>query len=139
MNGAAPGDGLLHAIDHVAVAVRSVEAALAYYTGVLGMPVVHDEVADDPGVRLVYLDAGPVTFQLVCPVRPGPVRDFLVEHGEGLHHVCFSVRDIPAVLAALPGQDAVTVFRGGRDRRACFIAGAPPGVRIELTEQDPWW
>lgn len=124
-------------LDHAAIAVADIDAALPYYEETLGLKVVHDEIADDPGVRLCYLDAGNAYIQLVEPVRPGPVQQFLDEHGEGLHHICFAVDDIPRMLAAADDGNGVQVFMGGRERLACFLSGTPTGVLIELTETTP--
>ena len=77
-------------------------------------------------------------LQLVQPTGPGPIADFLAAQGEGLHHICLAVEDIPATLRRLPGQEGVRVGMGGRGRRACFLAAPPNGLRIELTELAPW-
>ncbi|MEO3858987.1 VOC family protein [Acrocarpospora sp. B8E8] len=124
-------------VDHIGIAVRDADLALPFYVERLGLTVIGDELADDPGVRLVYLDGGNVMLQLVQPYREGPVASFLAERGEGLHHVCFCVDDIPATLAALPGQGGAPIFMGGRGRRACFLLAEPNGVRVELTEREP--
>jgi methylmalonyl-CoA/ethylmalonyl-CoA epimerase len=124
-------------LDHVGIAVESIDAALTYYTDQLGLTVVHDEVADDPGVRLCYVDGGDTFIQLVEPIRPGPVREFLDSSGEGLHHLCFATDDLDSALVEWPGQEDARVFMGGRDRRACFVLGNPEGVIIELTEEEP--
>ncbi|MEU7837822.1 VOC family protein [Nonomuraea sp. NPDC052129] len=124
-------------VDHVGIAVHDADQALPFYVERLGMTVIGDERAEDPGVRLTYLDAGNVMLQLVQPFRDGPVARFLRERGEGLHHVCFSVADIETTLAGLPGQESAQIFMGGRGRRACFLLGEPNGVRVELTERDP--
>lgn len=129
--------GLMRGIDHTAVAVRDADVAMRYYIDELGLVMLGDEIADDPGVRLVYLGAGADVIQLVQPVREGPVATWIEERGEGLHHVCFEVEDIPRALEGIPGQSGCTVFRGGRDRLACFLAGTPSGVNIELTETEP--
>ncbi len=126
------------AVDHVGIAVLDADAAMAYYRDTLGMEVVGDEVADDPGVRLVYLAAGTDLIQLVQPVRPCPVQSWLDEHGEGLHHVCLRVESIPnALLEYGTDADRAPIFRGGRSRRACFLDNTPQGVLIELTESEP--
>lgn len=125
-------------IDHVAVAVRDIDAALPYYVETLGLTPIHDEVLTAAGVRLVYLAGGAALLQLVQPVARGPVAEYLAAHGEGLHHLCFAVDDIPATLRELPGQTHVPVVMGGRGRRACFLAAPPNGLRIELTERVPF-
>lgn len=126
--------GVLKSIDHVAIAVLNADDALPYYTEHLGLEVVGDEIADDPGVRLVYLAAGEDRVQLVQPIRDGPVAEWIDLRGEGLHHICFEVESIPAALQELPKQHSVRQFRGGRSRYACFLDFTPSGVNIELTE-----
>ncbi|MGK5529697.1 VOC family protein [Streptomyces sp. URMC 129] len=128
----AAGDGL----DHVAFAVRDVDAALPWWTDVLGLRLVHDEVAEAPGSRLAYLAAatgGGPYVQLVQPVRANPVQDFLDTHGEGLHHVAFRVASLRGVLDRL--GDPADVFTGGRGCRACFLTTAPTPLRVELIEE----
>ncbi|WP_320773105.1 VOC family protein [Streptomyces sp. CRN 30] len=129
MTALTPGDRL----DHVAYAVRDVDAALPWWTEVLGLPLVADEVAEEPGSRLAYLDAGGGVFvQLVQPVRLNAVSEFLDAHGEGLHHVAFRVASIEATTARL--SDPAPVFAGGRGCRACFLTTAPAGLRVELVQ-----
>ena len=125
-------------IDHVAIAVQEIDAALPYYTGTLGFSLVQDEELPSAGVRLVYLGGGNTMLQLVQPIAPCPVADFLVQYGEGLHHICLAVDDIPALLQSVPGQYGVGIVMAGRGRRACFLSGAPNGLRIEVTEREPY-
>jgi len=119
-------------LDHVGIAVHDADAALHYYRGVLGLAVIGDEVAEEPGSRLVWLDAGAALLQIVQPLRRNRITEFLTERGEGLHHVCFAVRDPADAMAALGQQQPV--FLGGRGRRACFLAGTPTGVSVELVD-----
>lgn len=124
-------------IDHVAIAVHDSADALRYYTGRLGLRVVADESAEQPGVRLPYLDAGNTFLQLVQPFRDGPVTTFLSEHGEGLHHICLNVDRIEPALTRLGARAGAGIFLGGRGRCACFLVEQPNGVLIELTERHP--
>ncbi len=132
-----PRDGGVHGVDHVAVAVRDIEAHVAYYRDRLRLPVVHDEVLESPPVRLLHLDAGNLQIQLVQPLGPGRVATFIEERGEGLHHVCFRVTRIEAALEGLGLESAGSVFMGARGRPACFLDQAPRGVDVELTELAP--
>ncbi|MGH9187413.1 MAG: VOC family protein, partial [Acidimicrobiales bacterium] len=81
---------------------------------------------------------GMTSIQLVQPIGAGPVRQWMDEHGEGLHHVCFAVDDLVAFTEAMRGEQDAHVFRGGRDRRACFLRGRLNGAIVELTETDPY-
>lgn len=130
-------------IDHVGVAVDDAEAAILAYAS-LGLSVTHDELLPDVGVRLVYLSPDHTTIgmeastvQLVQPVGPGAVHEWMLEHGEGIHHICFAIDDVIAYLEST-GADGAAVFRGGRGRRACFMRGTTHGAIIELTESEPF-
>jgi methylmalonyl-CoA/ethylmalonyl-CoA epimerase len=127
-------------IDHVAILVRDIDASLPYYTEQLGFRLTGDERTQaSGGVRLAYLDAGNVSIQLVSPTgASGPIADYLASHGEGLHHICFTVDDIDQTIAKFaPGQD-VPVSVGGRSRRTAFLPARPNGLITELTEAEPY-
>jgi methylmalonyl-CoA/ethylmalonyl-CoA epimerase len=129
----------LRGLDHVAVVVRDTDAALAYFSGRLGLEVVSSEVIERPHVRLTYLAAGPVFLQLVEPLDDSsPLARHLAEHGEGLHHIAFAVDDVPGTAAALadPGAPEVTVG-SGRGRPSAFVPGdLHHGVRVEVTQDE---
>jgi methylmalonyl-CoA epimerase len=129
---------MIKRVDHVAVAVYAIDAALPYYRDELRLGLAHDEVLPEVGVRLAYLDAGNTMVQLVEPLRDGPVAAFLAEHGEGLHHICFAVDDIPEVLQRLTGEADAKLFLGGRARRCAFLLQRPNGLLTELTELLPY-
>jgi methylmalonyl-CoA/ethylmalonyl-CoA epimerase len=131
-----PGAARIRGVDHVALVVRDVEAALAYFSGQLGLAVMRDEVtAASGGARLVFLDAGNVALQLVSPTGlDGPMAEHLAAHGDGLHHVCLAVDDIEASVAALAPGAGVEIAVGGRGRRTAFLPGKPGGLITELAE-----
>jgi methylmalonyl-CoA/ethylmalonyl-CoA epimerase len=123
--------------DHVAVVVRDTERALEYFSGRLGLAVSSTEVIASPHVRLTYLDAGPVSVQLVEPLDDASAPAlFLADHGEGLHHICFAVDDVPGTAAALADPGAPSVVVGsGRGRPSAFVPGdLHHGVRVEVTQ-----
>lgn len=124
-------------LDHVAIAVRDTERALEYFSGRLGLRVARSEVVPVPHVRLTYLDTGNAFVQIVEPLdSESDLARSLEEHGEGLHHICFGVDDVPAAAAELAGRGAPPVRLGsGRGRVSAFVPGpSPVGVRIECTE-----
>ncbi len=125
-------------LDHVGIAVWSADAWIPYYRDVLGFPLVGDELADDPGTRLVYFDVGNAFIQLVEPIREGiEIRDWLQRHGEGIHHFCLAADDLGRVTTLRPGDPVAAIFRAGRNRNACFLTSAPEGINIEVTETHP--
>ena len=126
---------LLRRLDHVAILVRSTDAALGYYESELGLPVHSSEEIESPHVRLTYLDVGNAFLQLVEPLDSvSPLAAWLDEHGEGLHHICFGVDDVPEA-AAILSNGAAPILGSGRGRTSAFITtDASHGVRIECTQ-----
>lgn len=126
-------------LDHVGIAVWDADALIPYYRTTLGLELVGDELVDEPGTRLVYFRAGDAFIQLVQPVSStADIREWLAEHGEGIHHFCLAVDDLDDAIAVSENPDDVTVFRAGRRRNACFLNGvAPAAVKIEVTEMRP--
>jgi methylmalonyl-CoA/ethylmalonyl-CoA epimerase len=128
----------LRRLDHVAVAVRSTDAALQFFVGRLGLRVHSSEEIQEPHVRLTYLDAGNAFVQLVEPLDGGSaVATWLDENGEGLHHICFAVDDVERAVAALSDPGAAVALGNGRGRISSFLTATDNhGVRIECTEFD---
>jgi methylmalonyl-CoA/ethylmalonyl-CoA epimerase len=123
----------LRGVDHVAVLVPDIDAALGELGRRFGLTAASDETLDGTAVRLVHLDAGNVDLQLVEPIGPGKLADDLERQGPGLHHVCFGVPGLPSALAEL-GEPADGAFRGGQGRPACFLTSRPGGLYVELIE-----
>jgi methylmalonyl-CoA/ethylmalonyl-CoA epimerase len=126
----------LRRLDHVAVVVRSTEDALRHYQGQLGLRVHSTEELEDPPVRLTYLDVGNAFLQLIEPLdRWSALGAWLDANGEGLHHICFGVDDVPAAVTALGVDGEAPLLGSGRGRISAFVGGPPlHGVRIECTE-----
>jgi methylmalonyl-CoA/ethylmalonyl-CoA epimerase len=100
---------VLTRIDHVGIACRDLEAAIARYESTFGLTVATIEVNEPQGVREAMLEisgseAGQSYVQLLEPLGPDtPVGRFLARRGEGIHHVGYGVADIRAALAAIGG------------------------------------
>jgi len=124
-------------VDHIAIVVHDIDEALPYFRDRLLLQVVGEENLPEAGVRVVYLDVGNTLLQLVEPTVDGPLRTFLEERGEGLHHVCFAVSEIAAVVDQFESERDARVVMGGFGRPACFLRQRPSGLIIELTESEP--
>jgi methylmalonyl-CoA/ethylmalonyl-CoA epimerase len=100
---------VLTRIDHVGIACRNLEVAIARYESTFGLTVATIEVNEQQGVREAMLEisgrpAGQSYVQLLEPLGPDtPVGRFLARRGEGVHHVGYGVADIRAALAAIGG------------------------------------
>ena len=92
---------MLSAIDHIGVAVASIDDSLALYRDALGMPLVHRETVTEQGVDAALLDVGDGHVELLEPLGPDTaVGKFLARRGAGLHHVAYRVASIDDALAA---------------------------------------
>ena len=132
---------LLTEIDHVAIAVNDLEAAIAYYRDTFGAEVDHREVVESDGVEEALLKVADSYVQLLTPTRDdSPVAKYLARKGEGLHHVGYRVDDCAAALAALVEAGATPIDTaprpGSRGTTVAFIhpKGAL-GTLIELVEE----
>ena len=108
---------MLNRIDHVGIACRDLEEAVARYCSVFGLTVTSREVNEEQGVREAMLlvasgDApaapagvpGASYIQLLEPLSPdSPVGKFMARRGEGIHHIGYAVNDVRSALADVAG------------------------------------
>ncbi|MBF6556963.1 MAG: methylmalonyl-CoA epimerase [Acidimicrobiales bacterium] len=128
-------------IDHVAIAVQDLEAAIAYYADTFGATVAHRERVDSDGVEEALLKVADSYIQLLTPVRSdSPVAKYLEKKGEGIHHVGYRVADCAATLQSVKdhgGQVIDQVPRPGS--RGTTVAFVHPkgafGTLIELVQE----
>jgi len=138
---AAPGHTMLTEIDHVAIAVHDLDAAVAYYRDTFGATVSHRERVESDGVEEALIAVADSYVQLLCPTRPdSPVAKFLERRGEGLHHVGYRVEDCAAALASVRAGGGALIDEvprpGSRGTTVAFVhpKGAL-GTLIELVEE----
>jgi methylmalonyl-CoA/ethylmalonyl-CoA epimerase len=131
---------MLSAIDHVGVAVESIEAALALYRDQLGMELVHRETVTDQGVDAALLDVGDSHVELLAPLGPDtPVGKFLQRRGTGLHHVAYRVGSVQETLDACAAAGLRLIDPeprvGIRGSRVAFLHPASTGgVLTEIVQ-----
>ena len=126
-------------VHHVAVVVRSIEAALAFHRNVLGLEL--ETILDIPsdGVRIAFLGVGESKIELVEPTDASTGLARLLEsRGEGFHHVCYEVADIAATLERLRRSGIELIDEAPRQGAEGPIAFLHPrathGVLVELIE-----
>ena len=130
-------------LDHVAIAVRDLDAALAEYRRLFGAEALYREVVEEQGVEEAMIAVGGSFVQLLEPLSEDtPVGRFVERKGEGLHHIAFAVSDIEASLEHLRAEGARMVDEaprpGGRGSRIAFIhPKAFAGTLVELVELAP--
>ena len=132
---------MIKGIDHIAVAVRSLEDALPLYRDLLGFELQCIEPAEEGTVRVAVLSKGPHRVELVEPAcDDSPISRFLEQCGPGLHHVCLEVEDLDGMLESMREAGVSLIDEaarpGAEGRRIAFIhpRGAG-GVLFELSER----
>jgi LAO/AO transport system kinase len=127
-------------IDHVAVAVRSLEAAAKSFGEVLGLTGWVIEEIPEQKTRVAVISLADSHIELLeAMAGDSPVASFLAKRGEGLHHICFEVQDLDAELARLEAAGVRLIDRAARmGAGGCRIAFLHPsgaaGVLIELSQ-----
>jgi len=130
-------------VDHLGIAVESIEKALAFYQTALGLDLTHTEVVAEQGVKVAMLPVGESRIELLEPTGPDThVGKFLAKRGGGIHHICLGVDDIEAVLNRLKAQGIPLIDDKPRvGAEGCLVAFVHPkgtgGVLIELSQKQP--
>ncbi len=132
---------LLTEIDHVAIAVNDLEAAIAYYESTFGAKVVHRERVDSDGVEEALIKVADSYIQLLTPVsEDSPVAKYLERRGEGIHHVGYRVEDCAEALQAVKDGGGKVIDQaprpGSRGTTVAFVhPKAAFGTLIELVQE----
>jgi methylmalonyl-CoA/ethylmalonyl-CoA epimerase len=132
---------ILTEIDHVAIAVRDLEAAVDYYRRAFGAEVEHREIVESDGVEEALLKVADSYIQLLTPTREdSPVAKFLEKRGEGLHHVGYRVADCAEALRKVIEAGGRPIDEKPRPgSRRTTVAFVHPkgsfGTLIELVEE----
>jgi methylmalonyl-CoA epimerase len=132
---------LLTEVDHVAIAVNDLDAAVAYYADTFGATVTHRERIETDGVEEALLKVADSYIQLLTPIRDdSPVARYLEKQGEGLHHVGYRVNDCAEALQSVKDHGGRVIDEvprpGSRGTTVAFIhpKGAF-GTLIELVQE----
>lgn len=127
-------------IDHVAIVVADLDAAVALYVQTLGFTPVYRETVPDQGVEAVGLRSGNAVIELLLPLDPGsPVARYRGESAAKLHHTAYRVADLAQELARLKAAGIrlidETPRRGAHGNLVAFLhPRSTGGVLIELCQ-----
>ncbi|MEK7832032.1 MAG: methylmalonyl-CoA epimerase [Acidobacteriota bacterium] len=128
-------------IQHLGIAVGSIEEALAFWRDGLGLELKEVEVVEDQGVRVAMLPIGESRIELLEPTgEDTPVGRFIAKRGAGMHHLCVEVEDVAAKLADLKAKGVRLIDEqpraGAGGALVAFVHPAGTGgVLIELTQR----
>ncbi len=126
-------------IDHIGVAVRSVEERLKFYRA-LGLAEEGSEEVSEQKVRVAFLPVEGTRIELLEPTaEDSPIARFIAKRGEGLHHIAIHVGDIRAAMAALAGEGFELLSEhpvtGAHGSQVCFVhPRSTGGVLWELCQ-----
>ncbi len=145
MSGDAPANtplaaGEVRGIDHVGVAVRSLDATIDAFRKVLGVEPHGVETLPEHGVRAALFVVGDDRIELLEPLgEASPISKFLEKRGEGVHHISLAVRGIDAILDRLAADGVPLIDRAARlgadGKRVAFIhPKGTGGILFELSE-----
>ncbi len=127
-------------IDHVGIAVRDLDRALARHEELFRVRPLYREVVEEQGVEEAMLPVGGSNIQLLMPLgKDTPVGRFLERRGEGIHHVAYAVASIEDALEHLAAEGAQLIDEhprlGGGGHRVAFVhPRTVAGTLIELVE-----
>ena len=127
-------------IDHIAVAVESIDASIGLYRDSFQMAEQHRETVEEQGVKAVLLEIGEGHIELIEPLSPeSGVAKFIERNGEGMHHVAYQTDDIDAALEKVRAAGLRLIDEepriGIRGSRVAFLhPKATGGVLTELVE-----
>ncbi len=132
---------MLGKIEHIALAVADLDAALAHYKEIWGLEPTHRERVEDQGVEEAMLPLGESYLQLLGPTGPETtVGKFVARKGEGLHHIAYEVDDLEGALAELKNKGVPLIDEkprlGGRGHMVAFVhPKGNHGLLVELIQR----
>lgn len=128
-------------IEHLGIAVKSIEEALPYYEQVLGLKCYNIEVVEDQKVRTAFLKVGEVKLELLEPTsEESTIAKYIEKRGEGIHHLAFCVEDSVAEALAYMENAGVRLIdkaprKGAEGLNIAFLhPKSTQGILTELCE-----
>ncbi len=128
-------------VDHIGVAVNSIEQARKFWSDVLGLPYEGDETVEEQKVKTAFLPVGESEVELLESTQPdGPIAKYIEKKGQGIQHVAFRVDNVDNALAELKGKGIrlidETPRKGAGGAKIAFLHPKDTGgVLVELCER----
>jgi len=132
---------MIKKVDHIGIAVKSIEKALPFYTDVLNLPLIGIEEVDTQKVRVAFLQAGSTKLELLEPTsEESAIAKFIEKRGEGIHHVALGVDSIEERIREMKEQgirmiDEQSRPGAGGANIAFMHPKSTSGVLFELCEK----
>lgn len=132
---------MIKKVDHIGIAVKSLDQALPFYTEELKLPLLGIEEVESEKVKVAFLEAGETHIELLEPTSPeSAIAKYIEKRGEGIHHIALGVESIQERLNELKDkgirliQEEAKVGAGG-SKVAFLHPKSASGVLYELCEK----
>jgi methylmalonyl-CoA/ethylmalonyl-CoA epimerase len=131
---------VIKGIDHVGIAVKSIDEAMKFWVDTLGLTLSHIEDVPEQKVRVAILKAGETTIELLEPTSPdSPIQRFIEKRGEGLHHLTLATDKVVERLGELRRANVALIDEqprtGAGGAKVAFLhPKSAHGVLVELCE-----
>ena len=117
---------MIQKIDHIGIAVRSIEEQIKYYEGALGLKCEHTEVVESQKVKTAFFNVSGVHVELLEPTSPeSPIAKFLETKGEGIHHIAYESDNIQGQLDQVKSAGCRLIneqpMEGAHGKKVAFI------------------
>jgi methylmalonyl-CoA epimerase len=133
---------MIKKIDHIGIAVKSIEKTSELFSNILGLKVAGEEIIEEQKVKVAFLLLGDSELELLESTSPdGPVARFIEKKGEGIQHIAFRVDNLEKILEKLK-EDGVRLidekprYGGGGTKIAFLHPKSTNGILIELSERN---
>ncbi|MDR0421654.1 MAG: methylmalonyl-CoA epimerase [Proteiniphilum sp.] len=102
-------------IEHIGIAVKSIEEQLPYYEGVLGLKCYNVETVEDQKVKTAFFMVGQTKIELLEPTaEESTIAKFIEKRGEGIHHIAYATENVNGALKELEGKGVRLIDREAR-------------------------
>lgn len=133
---------MIKKIDHIGIAVKSIEKASELFSNILGLKVAGEEIVEEQKVKVAFLLLGDSELELLESTSPdGPIARFIEKKGEGIQHIAFRVDNLEKVLEKLKEEgvrliDKKPRYGAGGAKIAFLHPKSTNGILIELSERN---
>jgi len=133
---------MIKKIDHIGIAVKSIEKASELFNNILGLKVAGEELVEEQKVKVAFLPLGDSELELLESISPdGTIARFIEKKGEGIQHIAFRVDNIEKVLEKLKEEgvrliDEKPRYGAGGAKIAFLHPKSTNGILIELSERN---
>ncbi|MDO4799515.1 MAG: methylmalonyl-CoA epimerase [Bacillota bacterium] len=129
-------------VDHIGIAVKSLDESIGFYRDILGLEVHGTEVVEEQKVKVAFLPVGDTEVELLeSTSEDGPIARFIEKNGEGIQHIAFRVENIEEAIEYMLSKGMKMIDEqpryGAGGARIAFVHPKSSGrVLVELTQRD---